>query len=484
MKKSIIFINFFILIFLNGQQRGLQIENGIRSEIIISIDSQTHSDYGLSYPITYEFIVPDNSSNLKAYRKFQKEQDWSLINEYTAEDFFNGIEAVRFDYYASTCFLSIAFSDLSDSIFIKITDNIENIIESAYSKTSQYYDNRDGVVTITADDWADWNNDNFIETCENFRDLNLWVSCGIVTEVGDTNTWSSIQNQLDLGNVEAVSHSRTHPFAPYDDLEGEVLGSIEDLKNHLDLPNLSRYGDNEYIYVWIAPYGDYDEEIDSMVSDAGYLVTRLTDWGDNWFSNWNQELYKYDPVGASIEVGSQSYWGSTDTTELNSTFDWVLLFGGIYHLMCHPNILEWDQDFTWNHIEHISNRKNVWYVGFGHLYLYRFLQSMVPELEIYDNQNNNINPEKFIVYPNYPNPFNPYTTLHYHLLNDGLVSIKIYDSSGRLIEKPILNYQNSGYKKFRWSGINNRGQKLSSGLYFYKIESDGYSSTQSMMLLK
>ena len=484
MKKSIIFINFFILISLNGQQGGLQIENGLRSEIIISIDSQTHLDYGLSYPITYEFIIPDNSNNLKAYRKFKSAQEWVSIIEKTTEDFFNGIEAIRFDYSESRCYLSVAFSDLSDSIFLKITDNSNYSIQSIYSKLSQYYDNRDAVVTITADDWADWNNNNFIETCNNFRDLNLWVSCGIVTEVGDTNTWSSIQNQLDLGNIEAVAHSRTHPFAPYDDIEGEVLGSMEDLKNNLELPNLSRYGENEYIYVWVAPYGDYDEEIDLMVSHAGYLVTRLTDWGDNWFSNWNQGLYKYDPVGASIEVGSQSYWGSTDTTELNTTFDWVLLFGGIYHLMCHPNILEWDQQFTWAHLEHISNRNNIWYTGFGHLYLYHFLQTSVSELYIDKENNGKINPEKIITYSNYPNPFNPYTTLHYHLLNDGLVIITIYDSSGRLIGKPILDYQNSGYKQVRWYGINNRGQELSSGLYFYKIESDGYSKIQSMILLK
>ena len=484
MKKSIIFINIFILISLNGQHGGLKVENGLSFEIIISIDPQAHLDYGLSYPITYEFIIPDNSNNLKAYRKFRMDQDWTSIIEKTTEDFFNGIEAIRFDYNISRCYLSVAFSDLSDSIFLKITDNSNYPLQSTYSKISQYYDNRDAVVTITADDWAGWNNNNFIETCNNFRDLNLWVSCGIVTEVGDTNTWSSIQNQLDLGNVEAVSHSRTHPFSPYDDTAGEVLGSMEDLKIHLELPNFSRYGENEYIYVWIAPYGDYDEEIDSMVSDAGYLVTRLTDWGDNWFSNWNQGLHKYDPVGASIEVGSQSYWGSTDTTELNNTFDWVSLFGGIYHLMCHPNILEWDQQFTWTHLEHISNRKDIWYTGFGYLYLYHLLQSSESELDTYDEKRDKINPGKIILYSNYPNPFNPYTTLHYNLLNDGLVKITIYDSSGRLIAKPVLNYQNSGYKQVRWDGTNGKGQRLSSGLYFYKIESNGYSKTQNMMLLK
>ena len=61
----------------------------------------------------------------------------------------------------------------------------------------------------------------FVETCEIFRNFNLWISCGVITEFVDSNTWISIQNQLDAGNVEVVSHSRTHPHAPYENLESE-----------------------------------------------------------------------------------------------------------------------------------------------------------------------------------------------------------------------------------------------------------------------
>ena len=97
-------------------------------------------------------------------------------------------------------------------------DNDGNNIDAAFSGMSRYYDNRDAVVTATADDWAGWVNDKFVQTCRNFRSYNLWLSCAIVTDVGDPNTWIDIQTQLDSGYVEAISHSRTHPYTPYDDL--------------------------------------------------------------------------------------------------------------------------------------------------------------------------------------------------------------------------------------------------------------------------
>ena len=158
----------------------LSVNSGNRNETIITIDAQTHIDYGLAYPVTYEFIIPAGSDNLQSYCRFQSTQDWSQIVEKTPEDFFNGIKAVRFDYDENTAYVSIGFSDFSDSIFIKITDSDGNNIDATYSGMSQYYDNRDAAVTSTADDWAYWNNDEFVQTCENFRSFNLWLSCAIV----------------------------------------------------------------------------------------------------------------------------------------------------------------------------------------------------------------------------------------------------------------------------------------------------------------
>ena len=179
---------------------------------------------------------------------------------------------MRFDYEQNIAYVSIGFSEISDSIMIKITDSNDNIVSSTYNTISKYYDNRDAVVTSTADDWGAYSDSFFVETCEIFRNFNLWISCGVITEFVDSNTWISIQNQLDAGNVEVVSHSRTHPHAPYENLESEIIGSKNDLIENLTFPHYNRNGSNEYIYVWIAPYGDYDQNIDSMVSMGKYLI--------------------------------------------------------------------------------------------------------------------------------------------------------------------------------------------------------------------
>jgi hypothetical protein len=343
---------------------------------------------------------------------------------------------------------------------------------------SQYYDNRDAAVTATADDWAGWVNDKFVYTCQIFRSFNLWLSCAIVTNVGDPNTWIDIQTQLDSGYVEAISHSRSHPYVPYDDVEGEVLGSMQDLIDNLDLPAHNSYGIREYVYAWVAPYGEYDDAIDSMVSVAKYLVPRLYYGNEHGFSNWNQELYKYDPVGVSREVGP--LWvGTTDTADLNNTFDEVLLDGGVYHVMCHPNVIEWDQDYPWIHLEHISNRNNVWYTGFGHLYAYHFLQSTYPEINLHSSNPNEPIPEQIVIHQNYPNPFNPSTTISFFIPTILDVKITAYNIVGNEVSTLLNKTLPAGMESVIWNA-----QDQPSGVYFIRMQSGDFIGTQKVMLLK
>ena len=353
----------------------ITVENNINQTIIIT-DSLAHIDYGLKYPVTYEFEIPQDSENLNVFRKYKDSQDWNLIEEKTSNDFFNGIEAVRFDYDGNIAFVSVGFSILSDTIYIKIENNINENTNAPFKRISKYYDNRQAAVTVTADDWADYSNEKFIQACQNFRSYNLWYSVAIITRwINDQNTWNAIQNQLDEGFIEVLSHSRTHPYVPYADLESEVVGSKEDIIEKLNLLNQNRSGSNEYVYAWVAPFGNYSEAIDTMTSKAKYLVSRMFTYDDIYFSNWNSDLNKFDPVGGSMEVGNSSHWGSTDINEMNITFDNAISSNGVYHLITHPNILEWNKNFTWSHLEYISNRKDIWYVGFGHLYLYRFISN-------------------------------------------------------------------------------------------------------------
>ena len=87
---------------------------------------------------------------------------------------------------------------------------------------------------------------------------------------------------------------------------------------------------------------------------------------------------------------------------------------------------------------------------------------------------------------NYPNPFNPSTTIDYDIAKSGHVSIVIYDLNGAEVKTLVNEFKSaaSGYN-VTWDGRNNSGQSVASGQYFYVMNAaGGFSSTQYMTLLK
>ena len=131
-----------------------------------------------------------------------------------------------------------------------------------------------------------------------FRSYGLFVTVGVTTGNLDHSTWNEIQKQLDKGNVEIASHSRTHTFNPYSNAGSETEGSYEDIVSNLKLPEKFTMNDRQLVYIWIAPSGDYDEVVDSFLTLSNYLVPRLYlnlpvktprdfVYGDSNFSSWN-----------------------------------------------------------------------------------------------------------------------------------------------------------------------------------------------------
>jgi len=85
---------------------------------------------------------------------------------------------------------------------------------------------------------------------------------------------------------------------------------------------------------------------------------------------------------------------------------------------------------------------------------------------------------------NYPNPFNPITTLRYDLSEDAFVKITVYDILGKLVSNLLNNNQYSGNKSVQWNATNNQGEPVSAGLYLYTIEAGEFRQTKKMVLLK
>ena len=93
-------------------------------------------------------------------------------------------------------------------------------------------------------------------------------------------------------------------------------------------------------------------------------------------------------------------------------------------------------------------------------------------------------PHILVLYPNYPNPFNPVTTLRYDLPEQTHVNITVYDMLGRQVKTLINHTQDAGYRSVIWNAINDYGKPVSAGIYLYQIQAGEYISTKKMVLLK
>ena len=94
-------------------------------------------------------------------------------------------------------------------------------------------------------------------------------------------------------------------------------------------------------------------------------------------------------------------------------------------------------------------------------------------------------PEDATLGLNYPNPFNPSTSIPVRLSKNEHTRISIYSSNGSLV-KDIYNGQlESGYHIFKWNGTSNNNLNVSAGIYFYKLyQGNNFISTKKMILLK
>jgi hypothetical protein len=85
---------------------------------------------------------------------------------------------------------------------------------------------------------------------------------------------------------------------------------------------------------------------------------------------------------------------------------------------------------------------------------------------------------------NFPNPFNPSTTIKYSIKERGHVSLKIYNVAGQLVRTLASREMKPGAHKETWNGVSNAGTPVSSGVYFYKLTAKDYSETKKMVMLK
>ncbi|UCE28964.1 MAG: PKD domain-containing protein, partial [Candidatus Bathyarchaeota archaeon] len=269
-------------------------------------------------------------------------------------------------------FLSaILLSTILVSVIVKSGSGTEGLTEPVYVGIADYYDDRKAVVTVTADDWYQGTWAKFEAMSRMLTTNQICYTGAIIT--GWTVNWTQIQYWLDQGYAEAASHSRTHPRdLPYSDYNSEIEGSAQDITSNLILPSSFSFGSSEYVYAWIEPFGLSSNTIRQKLGEYKYLTDRMVNINDTW-ATWDPTIGLFNRIGFSIRMESDY---ATDPAILKAKFDLVYNAGGIYHLMTHPQEVDWRSgQYADVHTSYISSRKDVWYVNFGLLYLYRWIDA-------------------------------------------------------------------------------------------------------------
>ena len=94
-------------------------------------------------------------------------------------------------------------------------------------------------------------------------------------------------------------------------------------------------------------------------------------------------------------------------------------------------------------------------------------------------------PTEFALFQNFPNPFNPETTIRYNLSDASDVRLQIYNVVGQVVRTLVAERQSAGRYQIQWNGMDDRGVAVSSGIYFYQIAASGnFQDVRKLMLLK
>ena len=89
-----------------------------------------------------------------------------------------------------------------------------------------------------------------------------------------------------------------------------------------------------------------------------------------------------------------------------------------------------------------------------------------------------------IVLENYPNPFNPVTQIRFSIPENNFVTLKVYNAVGQLVRTLVNENLDKGYHSIEWNATDESGNKLSSGIYLYRVQAGDQVQTSKMILMK
>ncbi len=98
--------------------------------------------------------------------------------------------------------------------------------------------------------------------------------------------------------------------------------------------------------------------------------------------------------------------------------------------------------------------------------------------------NSDLQPKNFEIFPNYPNPFNGRTSISFYIKTEQDINISIYDLLGRKVASLLNNKISSGFHTIAWTGKSDQGNELSSGVYIFRIQGQSNFKQMKMLMIK
>ena len=85
---------------------------------------------------------------------------------------------------------------------------------------------------------------------------------------------------------------------------------------------------------------------------------------------------------------------------------------------------------------------------------------------------------------NFPNPFNPSTTIRFNVPREGHAKLSVFNVRGQLVKTLVDDFKQAGSNEVVWHGVDSNNRSVASGVYFYRLETNGSSEVRRMVLMK
>jgi hypothetical protein len=226
----------------------------------------------------------------------------------------------------------------------------------------------------------------------------------------------------------------------------------------------SAYSGDKYAACFAADTGANDDWMITPHLDLGEETTQLSFWARSYTTQYGPEMLTVNVSTTGNDPSNFTQIGGTEPLAIPLAWTYF----------------EFDlTDYADQQI----------YIGFNCISQQTFYL-MIDEIIVNSNGGAVDNNEQIVIpgvtqlFTNYPNPFNPETTISFALKQNEKVAINIYNIKGQKVKTLTNDYFDAGNHQIIWNGKDQNNRQVSSGIYFFKMEAGSYTHTKKMILMK